>query len=191
MPYNIWCDDCNNHIGMGVRYNAEKSKIGNYYTTPIYKFRMKCHLCDNHFEIKTDPAVSSKPLLLPICYLSTRELNSNVECFFFEIRCCNFAMNWTNEFCLCQNHDYVIICGARRKEQRWDPKENEQVVPEDRETHKKIERDAMYRLEHGSDDKNKLKSAIPGIKQIQALQMDKKDDYLLNKLARRKFRVSM
>lgn len=100
-------------------------------------------------------------------------------------------MNWTNEFCLCQNHDYVIICGARRKEQRWDPKENEQVVPEDRETHKKIERDAMYRLEHGSDDKNKLKSAIPGIKQIQALQMDKKDDYLLNKLARRKFRVSM
>ena len=100
-------------------------------------------------------------------------------------------MNWTNEFCLCQNHDYVIICGARRKEQRWDPKENEQVVPEDRETHKKIEQDAMYRLEHGSDDKNKLKSAIPGIKQIQALQMDKKNDYLLNKLARRKFRVSM
>lgn len=20
MPYNIWCDGCNNHIGMGVRY---------------------------------------------------------------------------------------------------------------------------------------------------------------------------
>lgn len=58
MPYNIWCDGCNNHIGMGVRYNAEKSKIGNYYTTPIYKFRMKCHLCDQRFEIKTDPAVS-------------------------------------------------------------------------------------------------------------------------------------
>jgi len=57
MPYNIWCDGCNNHIGMGVRYNAEKSKDGMYYTTPIYKFRMKCHLCDNHFEIKTDPAV--------------------------------------------------------------------------------------------------------------------------------------
>jgi coiled-coil domain-containing protein 130 len=27
-----------------------------YYTTPVYQFRMKCHLCDNHFEIKTDPA---------------------------------------------------------------------------------------------------------------------------------------
>lgn len=78
MPYNIWCDGCNNHIGMGVRYNAEKSKIGNYYTTPIYQFRMKCHLCDNHFEIKTDPAVSSKPLLLPICYLCTREVKIDV-----------------------------------------------------------------------------------------------------------------
>jgi len=29
-----------------------------------------------------------------------------------------------------QNHDYVIISGARRKEQRWDPHENEQIVPE-------------------------------------------------------------
>ena len=41
------------------RYNAEKKKIGMYYSTPVYQFRMKCHLCDNHFEIKTDPGVSS------------------------------------------------------------------------------------------------------------------------------------
>lgn len=51
MPYNIWCDGCNNHIGTGVRYNAEKSKTGNYYSTSIYKFRMKCHLCDNYIEV--------------------------------------------------------------------------------------------------------------------------------------------
>jgi len=56
MPYNIWCGGCNQHIGMGVRYNAEKTKVGMYYTTPIYQFRMKCHLCTNHFSIKTDPA---------------------------------------------------------------------------------------------------------------------------------------
>jgi len=56
MPYNIWCEGCNSHIGMGVRYNAEKKKIGKYYTTIIYKFRMKCHLCDQYFEIQTDPA---------------------------------------------------------------------------------------------------------------------------------------
>ena len=55
MPYNIWCEGCKNHIGMGVRYNAQKTKVGKYYSTTIYKFRMKCHLCDNYFEIQTDP----------------------------------------------------------------------------------------------------------------------------------------
>ncbi|ETN76096.1 hypothetical protein NECAME_11921 [Necator americanus] len=55
MPFNIWCLGCNNHVGMGVRYNAEKKKIGMYYTTPLYEFRMKCHLCDNYFVIRTDP----------------------------------------------------------------------------------------------------------------------------------------
>lgn len=55
MPFNIWCQKCDNHIGMGVRYNAEKSKVGNYYSTPIYRFTMKCHLCDNRFELETDP----------------------------------------------------------------------------------------------------------------------------------------
>lgn len=56
MPFDIWCMECKNHIAMGVRYNAEKSKVGNYYTTPIYRFQMKCRLCDNHFVIKTDPS---------------------------------------------------------------------------------------------------------------------------------------
>lgn len=106
MPYNIWCDGCNNHIGMGVRYNAEKTKIGMYYTTPVYQFRMKCHLCDNHFEIKTDPG----------------------------------------------NLDYVIVSGARRQENRWDPLQNEQVVPETKETQKKLFDDPMYKLEHGAKD---------------------------------------
>ncbi|KZP27347.1 DUF572-domain-containing protein [Athelia psychrophila] len=55
MPFNIWCGTCNNHIGMGVRYNAEKKKIGAYYSTPIFSFRCKCHLCDGWFEIQTDP----------------------------------------------------------------------------------------------------------------------------------------
>ena len=55
MPYNIWCASCNNHIGQGVRFNAEKKRIGNYYSTPIWSFRMKCHLCSAWMEIKTDP----------------------------------------------------------------------------------------------------------------------------------------
>ena len=51
---------------VGVRYNAEKKKVGNYYTTPIYRFRMKCHLCDNHFEIETDPKVRKKKMIVPV-----------------------------------------------------------------------------------------------------------------------------
>mmetsp|Transcript_19004 Transcript_19004/g.53305 ORF Transcript_19004/g.53305 Transcript_19004/m.53305 type:complete len:286 (+) Transcript_19004:126-983(+) len=55
LPYNIWCDGCKSHIGKGVRYNAEKSAAGKYYSTKLWKFRMKCHLCPNRFEIQTDP----------------------------------------------------------------------------------------------------------------------------------------
>lgn len=62
LPYNIWCDGCNNHIGQGVRYNAEKSKVGMYYTTPIWNFRCKCHLCQSWFEIRTDPQASETGL---------------------------------------------------------------------------------------------------------------------------------
>ncbi|TFK79800.1 DUF572-domain-containing protein [Polyporus arcularius HHB13444] len=78
LPFNIWCGTCNNHIGMGVRYNAEKKKIGNYYSTPIYSFRCKCHLCDGWFEIETDP----------------------------------------------KNTRYVVVSGARQKDEEWDPEEN-------------------------------------------------------------------
>lgn len=49
---------------MGVRYNAEKKKIGNYYSTPIFEFRCKCHLCDNWFTIETDPKVRSYSILI-------------------------------------------------------------------------------------------------------------------------------
>eukprot|EP01134_Creolimax_fragrantissima_P004198 CFRG4198T1 len=55
LPYNIWCLGCNKMVGIGVRYNAEKKKVGNYYTTPILSFRFKCHLCDNWMEMQTDP----------------------------------------------------------------------------------------------------------------------------------------
>jgi hypothetical protein len=27
LRYNIWCEGCGNHVGMGVRYNAEKKKV--------------------------------------------------------------------------------------------------------------------------------------------------------------------
>lgn len=143
MPYNIWCNGCGNHIGMGVRYNAEKKKIGMYYSTPLYQFRMKCHLCDNHFEIKTDPA----------------------------------------------NLDYVIVSGARRQENRWDPKQNEQVVPETKEVSCRLYDDAMYKLEHGIEDKKVAKSRDTALEDAIALNESVwKDDYSSNCAVRALFR---
>ncbi|TNY17695.1 CWC16 protein [Rhodotorula diobovata] len=55
LPFNIWCGTCHAHIGQGVRYNAEKQKVGNYHSTPILAFRFKCHLCQGRIEIRTDP----------------------------------------------------------------------------------------------------------------------------------------
>lgn len=58
MPFAVWCDNCKPHpviIGQGVRFNAEKTKVGNYYTTAIYSFRMKHTVCGETIEIRTDP----------------------------------------------------------------------------------------------------------------------------------------
>lgn len=143
LPYNIWCDGCNNHIGMGVRYNAEKTKVGMYYSTPLYQFRMKCHLCDSHFEIKTDPG----------------------------------------------NLDYVIVSGARRQENRWNPLENEQVVPETKEVSRKLFDDPMFKLEHGSNDTMTSKGRASRLNEL----LDRgecvwKNDFDANRVLRDSFR---
>lgn len=57
MPFAIWCSTCPKPtiIGQGVRFNAEKKKVGNYYSTPIFSFRMKHTACGGWIEIRTDP----------------------------------------------------------------------------------------------------------------------------------------
>lgn len=57
MPFPIWCTTCPKPtiIGQGVRFNAEKKKVGNYHTTPVFSFRMKHVACGGWIEIRTDP----------------------------------------------------------------------------------------------------------------------------------------
>jgi coiled-coil domain-containing protein 130 len=57
MPFAVWCHTCKPHaiIGQGVRFNAEKKKVGYYYSTPIWQFRMKHTACEGWIEIRTDP----------------------------------------------------------------------------------------------------------------------------------------
>lgn len=143
MPFNIWCNGCGNHIGMGVRYNAEKKKVGEYITTPIWSFRMKCHLCTNYIEIKTEPKTS----------------------------------------------EYIIVSGARRQENRWDPNENEQIVPEDKNTSKRLFDDAMFKLEHGYGDKRHADGVQPTLAKLTAKRQKVwQDDYAANCVLRQQFR---
>ena len=60
----------------------------------------------------------------------------------------------------------------------------------DKDTHKKLALDAMYQLEHGANDKTKMKKAMPALAEIEEKQSVNKDDYMLNKMARNIFRVS-
>ncbi|XP_078431765.1 coiled-coil protein (DUF572) [Wolffia australiana] len=55
MPFNIWCGGCESMIGKGVRFNAEKKQVGNYYSTKIWSFTMKSACCKHEIVIQTDP----------------------------------------------------------------------------------------------------------------------------------------
>lgn len=57
MPFPIWCSSCPKPtiIGQGVRFNAEKKKVGNYYTSPIWSFRFRHAQCGGTIEMRTDP----------------------------------------------------------------------------------------------------------------------------------------
>ncbi|KAA8909316.1 CWC16 protein [Sphaerosporella brunnea] len=59
MPFNIFCMTCDGHIAQGVRFNAEKKKVGNYFSTPIFSFRMRHTVCSGWIEIRTDPQNTS------------------------------------------------------------------------------------------------------------------------------------
>ncbi|KAI0466547.1 CWC16 protein [Xylaria cf. heliscus] len=58
MPFGVWCGACAKPtlIGQGVRFNAEKKKVGAYHSTPVWSFRMRHADCGGLIEIRTDPA---------------------------------------------------------------------------------------------------------------------------------------
>lgn len=59
LPYTIWCSSCEQTLAQGTRYNAEKSRAGAYYSTPIWQFRCKCRHCQAVFVVRTDPKNSA------------------------------------------------------------------------------------------------------------------------------------
>ncbi|KAL6923225.1 hypothetical protein ACHAPO_001395 [Fusarium lateritium] len=57
LPYAVWCSTCPKPtiIGQGVRFNAEKRRVGSYFSTPIWSFKLKHVECGGEIEIHTDP----------------------------------------------------------------------------------------------------------------------------------------
>ena len=57
MPFAVWCAGCPKPtlIAQGVRFNAAKRRVGAYYSTPIFSFRMRHPACGGDIEIRTDP----------------------------------------------------------------------------------------------------------------------------------------
>jgi coiled-coil domain-containing protein 130 len=54
MPFNVWCEKCQDLIGKGVRFNAEKKQTGQYHSTKIWTFSMHHH-CGCEIKVRTDP----------------------------------------------------------------------------------------------------------------------------------------
>lgn len=84
----------------------------------------------------------------------------------------------------------MIVSGARRQENRWDPTQNEQIVPETKETQKKLFDDAMYKLEHGVEDVETASEAKPRLAKLyQRNEETWNDDFAANQMLRKQFRV--
>ncbi|KAJ3052291.1 hypothetical protein HK097_006577, partial [Rhizophlyctis rosea] len=128
---------------VSVRYNAEKKKIGNYYSTPIFEFSMKCHLCSSKIVIHTDP----------------------------------------------KNTEYVIISGARKREEDYKPEDAGVIALQDEAEAEKLAADPFYKLEHDRGDEQKAEDARPVITQLRE-HNDKfwKDPYEASRMIRKRFR---
>jgi len=114
-----------------------------YYSTPIFSFRMKCHLCSNWIEIHTDP----------------------------------------------KNTEYIIVSGARRKIEEWNPEENGSIALTDEKEKEKLESNAFYKLENDLKNKRKAEESVPLLTQLQKLSNRQwKDPYTSSYIIRKKFR---
>ncbi|KAL8428413.1 hypothetical protein ACSSS7_007239 [Eimeria intestinalis] len=55
MPFKVSCLSCSAIVDKGVRFNAEKKRVGSYFYTPVFSFSFSCPACSHPFVITTDP----------------------------------------------------------------------------------------------------------------------------------------
>jgi coiled-coil domain-containing protein 130 len=81
------------------------------------------------------------------------------------------------------------VSGARRQENRWDPTQNGQIVPETKETQRKLFDDAMFKLEHGVKDQKSAEDDKPVMSRLFKRNDDLwKDNFEVNMKLRAAFR---
>jgi coiled-coil domain-containing protein 130 len=60
LPYDGFCTNCQAIVGKGTRFNAHKAHVGDYFTSKIYEFTIKCRACAAcEFKIRTNPKEQS------------------------------------------------------------------------------------------------------------------------------------
>jgi coiled-coil domain-containing protein 130 len=87
--------------------------------------------------------------------------------YFNLFQCTNYYIIRTDP----ANLDYTIVSGARRQDNRFEAAENGTVVPDDKETIKRLASDPMFKLDRGDVDLSKSKKdAHPRISQLAQIQ---------------------
>ncbi|CAG8452692.1 14739_t:CDS:2 [Acaulospora colombiana] len=88
-----------------------------------------------------------------------------------------------------QNAEYVVVAGARRKVETWEPEDTETIELKDEEEAKRLADNAFYKLEQSVKDEQKAKESLPILTQLQRLN-DRQwaDPYTHSQKMRKKFR---
>lgn len=83
----------------------------------------------------------------------------------------------------------MVVSGARKKVEEWDPKETEVLEFQDEKVKEELESNPMYRLEHGLLDKKVMDDSVPRISQLVDLNEQQwADPYTKSQKLRRRFR---
>jgi coiled-coil domain-containing protein 130 len=164
LPFAILCNTCNGNMARGVRFNADKEPVGNYFSTKIFQFSMRCIHCGKPFFIRTDPKASEYT-----CYSGCTRRNDAT------------------------NADNITNINAEDLERSLAEEDNvegstiEHLSPEERE---RLKKNPIARLEHVQTDK--LKAATKAAhfqRQYHHYQDLHEDEFSVNQAARKRLRV--
>jgi coiled-coil domain-containing protein 130 len=102
---------------------------------------------------------------------------------------CHLCSNWIEIHTDPKNTEYVVVSGARRKIEDWDPEENGSIALTDEKEKEKLESNAFYKLENDLKNKKKAEETVPLLTQLQNLNDRQwKDPYTSSYIIRKKFR---